>query len=315
MTARPAPLCRAAARPRAGFTLLEMLAVILIIAILVALAFPAYQAVMVNARSATVRAEMAAMGSAIADFKSKYGLEPPSRVAFQTAAGGAPADPSALAPSTKAVLRKMFPQIDLSSSSPIMGNLVVAGVWGEQLKGNEALVFFLGGVRRYDGSALTDDLIGFSKNPTNPFAQPGTGATNRVGPFFEFKSGPDRLAENAQMNLVYSDPLSKKPYLFASTAETGSYRDSATPALSDFASDAPGFRAYRKPDSDNSATSLANNPFWNPNSYQLISAGPDQQYGDGGVFDPSGKVPLVPTGQPNVEADNLANFNDGPLGG
>ncbi len=222
--------------PRSGFTLLEMLAVILIIAILVAVAFPAYQAVMTNARTTTVRSEMAAIGSAIADFKSKFGTEPPSRIAFTTAAGGAPGDPSALAPATKAILRQMFPQIDLSATSPIDTSLTTAELWGKQLKGNECLVFFLGGVRRHDGTALTEELIGFSKNPANPFAQPGAGSSARLGPFFEFKTGPDRLALNGSGNLVYSDALGKKPYIYASTAETGKYRDSATATASDFTS-------------------------------------------------------------------------------
>ncbi|MDQ3329266.1 MAG: prepilin-type N-terminal cleavage/methylation domain-containing protein, partial [Planctomycetota bacterium] len=189
MTARTAPH-GPAVRPRAGFTLLEMLAVILIIAILVALAFPAYQAVMVNARNATVRTEMASLGTAIADFKSKYGLEPPSRISFVPVSGDLP-------PTTKAILRKMFPQIDTTTPA-FLASLTQAGLLNEVLVGNEALVFFLGGVRRNPGATvttLTDELIGFSKNRANPFAQPGAGQSTRVGPFFEFKS--DRLSRNA----------------------------------------------------------------------------------------------------------------------
>lgn len=326
-TARRGPDRRA---NRGAFTLLEMLAVVTIIAILIAIAFPAYNAVIYKTRIAQVRSEMAAINSAIAEFKSKYNTEPPSYIRFQTAAGGVPANAGALAPETKAVLRKMFPQINLTAGSPIEASLATAGLWGEELKGIEAMVFFLGGVRRHedtdgdgsldpgedvDGSGalnLTDELVGFSKNPANPFAQPAPGQSNRIPPAFDFDTGrlfasPD--GSNVAANpapLVYRDRLATTlPYVYASTAATGSYR------AADFPS---GFAGYRK---------SATGPFWNPNSYQLISAGGDDKYGLGGFYDPTASnrfpnpsPPAPPAQDPrSFEADNLTNFNDGPLGG
>lgn len=292
---------------RAAFTLLELLAVILIIAILIAVAFPAYQAVMANARRATVRSEMTAINSAIAEFKTKYNTEPPSYISFVPVGGG-------LSPQTRGILRKMFPQIDFTSPA-LATSLTQAGLLGEELKGTEALVFFLGGVRRNPGATqatLTTELVGFSKNPANPFAQPAAGSTSRVGPFFDFDTGrliPSSGGADDSDNpppLVYRDAISpSNPYVYASTAATGSYREHATdPAKSDFPALATGglFRAYRK--------TSATGPFWNPNSYQLISPGFDGEYGDGGVYDPKSTSSLAP-----LELDNLANFADGPLGG
>jgi prepilin-type N-terminal cleavage/methylation domain-containing protein len=309
---------------RAAFTLLELLAVILIIAILVALAFPAYTAVVANAKRATVRTEMAAINTAIADFKSKYNTEPPSYISFVPSGGALPVQ-------TRSMLRKMFPQIDFTSSA-LATSLTQAGLLGEELKGNEALVFFLGGVRRNPGAApstLTNELVGFSKNPANPFAQPAAGSTTRVGPFFEFDTGrltanPDGANDTGTTpQLVYRDSVSpSKPYIYASTAATGTYRDGTTAATTDFPDLGGGvfFRAYRKTSSTG--------PFWNPNSYQLIAPAFDGEYGRGGVYDPSASNPL-PTGPPaytpaltpaeadlrKLEFDNLTNFANGPLGG
>lgn len=315
MTARTARPGHPSRPPRAGFTLIELMVVVLIIAILIAVAFPAYQAVISNTRTAQVRSEMAAINGAIAQFKAQYNSEPPSYIKFQTAAGGTPGSPAALAPETKAILRKMFPQINLAADSPIQASLTQAGLWGEELHGIEALVFFLGGVRQNPGTpptpaTLTDeakDLIGFSKNPQNPFAQPGSGQSNRIKPMFEFDTGrllpsPDvQVVSSNPRPLVYRDRLSpSNPYIYASTATTGTYRDGGTAATSDFP---VGFKAYRK--------TSATGPFWNPNSYQLISAGPDGEYGNGGVYDPDKKSSL----DQEQEFDNLANFADGPLGG
>lgn len=307
MTARPAR--RGPDRPRrSAFTLLELLAVILIIAILIAIAFPAYQAVVANARRATVRTEMAAINSSIAEFKSKYNTEPPSYINFSGASA------AALPAQTKAILRKMFPQIDLSAASPVTASLTQAGLLGEELKGTEALVFFLGGVRRNTGAApatLTNELVGFSKNPANPFAQPAAGSSTRVGPFFDFDTGrlianPDGTNDAGTVpQLVYRDAVSpSNPYIYASTAATGSYRDGITAATTDFPAISGGFfRAYRK--------TSATGPFWNPNSYQLISPGFDGDYGDGGVYDPNNTGLLTPAS----ENDNLTNFATGQLGG
>lgn len=282
-----------AVRPRAGFTLLEMLAVILIIAILIAVAFPAYTAVMTNARIATAKSEMATVSTSIAEFKSKFNVEPPSYISFVGAS------PAALPASTKAMLRQMFPQIDLSAGSPVMGSLATAGIWGKEVKGSEALVFFLGGVRLYDTAAseLTNELIGFSKNPMNPFAQPAPGQSNRLGPFFEFDSSRLVDTEATPDNLLeYVDKLpgQSKPLLYLSTARTGGY------VKSDVEGVAAAWEPYKK-----SATT-----YWNPNTFQIISPGFDGDYGVGGVYDSANTAQLAPG-----EVDNLTNFHEGRLGG
>ena len=290
---------------RAGFTLLELLTVILIIAILIAVAFPAYNAVMRNTRIATARAEIASLEGAIAEFKAEFNVEPPSYISFVPGSGGLP-------PATKAILRQMFPQISFDAA--LQTSLTQAGLWDRELGGSECLVFFLGGVRRTDGTGYTNELVGFSKNPANPFAQPTAGQQNRLGPFFEFDSG--RLGEITRATaaplviqafntdpaaftgnpLAYADSLPGQtvPLLYVSTAGTGVYNASHVPELAS--------GPFAK-----SATT-----YWNPNSYQLISPGFDGKYGAGGLYkQDDGSSPAVQAGG----GDNLTNFTNGALEG
>ncbi|MFO0425871.1 MAG: type II secretion system protein, partial [Planctomyces sp.] len=65
-------------QPRRGFSLIELLAVIIVIGILVSLLFPAINSVRRRAQLTQVSAEMTQMEQAIASFKALYGVEPPS---------------------------------------------------------------------------------------------------------------------------------------------------------------------------------------------------------------------------------------------
>ena len=71
-----------ATRRRLGFTMVELLVVLTIIGLLIALLLPAITAAIRTSRSAAVQAEINSMAQALADFKSKYGDYPPSRIAL-----------------------------------------------------------------------------------------------------------------------------------------------------------------------------------------------------------------------------------------
>ena len=63
-----------------GFTLVELLAVILILAVLIALLLPALNGALKTARNAAVGGEINQLAQALASFKAQYGDYPPSRI-------------------------------------------------------------------------------------------------------------------------------------------------------------------------------------------------------------------------------------------
>ena len=67
-------------RRRPGFTMVELLAVILIIGILTAILIPAVMTAINAAKAAAVSAEISNMAAALSEFKNKYGDYPPSRI-------------------------------------------------------------------------------------------------------------------------------------------------------------------------------------------------------------------------------------------
>lgn len=314
--------------------------VILIIAILIAIALPAFNAVMRNARITTARTEMAALGTAIGEFKAEFGTNPPSYVSFVLSGGHLP-------PTTESILRKMFPQIALrdptapNAINPTLASaLTDAGVMGHELRGSEALVFFLGGVRL---SGTTDfELTGFSKNPTNPFTQ-RSGQSSRLGPFYEFDTGRLRARTAGEVppsrvgNLVYVDKLPGQtvPLLFASDGN-GSIAEQdvrATPktaspgSLNDFFND--GFLpvnngAFYPQDLAPATPNAIRYGLYKKTSgaphatlgWVLVSPGFDGNYGRGGYYAESGKPfydpPAVDPKSP-FDADNLTNFTNKTL--
>ena len=65
---------------RFGFTMVELLVVILVLVILMGLLIPAVMRAVGTAKEASVAAEINMMAQALADFKATYGSYPPSRI-------------------------------------------------------------------------------------------------------------------------------------------------------------------------------------------------------------------------------------------
>jgi general secretion pathway protein G len=238
---------------RRAFTLVELLTTIVIIALLAALLLPAIGAAVRSARSAAVTAEINQMAQALADFRSKYGDHPPSRVILNengnfgsTGSGAVPytttqaTSPAAratarpdgdIAQRTIAALRKFWPRAYLSTTGPVFtapygsgwydfnGNGGTAPDGPAYLGGDECLVFFLGGIPQQvaspGGGKSTFGVTGFARNPVNPFQ--GAGVANRQPPFFEFKS--ERLVDlDGDGFPSYLDSLgTDRPYAYFSS--------------------------------------------------------------------------------------------------
>jgi general secretion pathway protein G len=202
-----------------GFTLIEILLVIVIIGMLAALLLPAISGAIRKAREASVGSEINLLAQAVTSFKSKYGDYPPSRILLvengnyttfmttTTSAGPIGADISVaqLAQRSIATLRKFWPRMAISTNvtNPLIPNGLGALTGYYDFNGNgtldttpyildgrECLTFFLGGVPSYTTAGFAGGMSGFSKNPQNPFLNNITGnpnaSINRNAPFFEF---------------------------------------------------------------------------------------------------------------------------------
>jgi prepilin-type N-terminal cleavage/methylation domain-containing protein len=246
---RPTSNRRPLARSRGGFTMIELLMVMIIIAILIALLLPAITGALKSARKSAVSAEINQLAQALADFKSKYGDYPPSRflavengnysglfgstLLLSSPNGSNPYDPSSpgdgditlgqLAQRSAAAIHKFWPRVTT--------NVALTNKWYDfngnglndqlpyVLHGHECLAFFLGGIPSpsQPGSAdSTFGMSGFGKDPTNPFSNNITSSlmysANRQPPIFEFNAGRLFLDPNGLSGIPgYYDSLSATP--------------------------------------------------------------------------------------------------------
>ena len=396
-------------RPRrAGFTLVELLVAILIIATLLALLLPTIGAAFKNAKQATVTTEMNNLATALASFRTQFGDFPPSRIILPeggfkavspSGSGYAGASSSSsdisdtlLVQRSLTYLRKFWPRVNFNDPTAAPNNTAQKffdfngnGTNDGTLiiNGSQCLTFFLGGIPILGPLDQTTKkypilgVSGFSKSPVNPFIN-AAGATNRTAPNYEFVVG--RLIDNDGNGIPsYLDPLDLSPgnrraYAYFSAYGVNGYDpndvnylerqditlvpqyeredDPTDPTSSDTILVERGFLvsfpvlASGSTTAATYAVSSAPNPYtsgapgatpvaWqNPNSYQILCAGADRQWGLGGTYianAASGSSLPVSTSDPALthkfdaddaspkssvrlrEADNLTNFSSSRL--
>lgn len=274
-------------RLAAGFTLVELLTVMIIIAILAALLLPAVNSVVRRARIARVVTEIKDLEAALANFKAKYGAYPPSYIKLYPP--GQTWDPR-----SKAFIRRFWPQFDFTTCGGLSGIQSVV-----ELDGAECLVFFLGGIPRDGG------LEGFSKNPSRPFALGGS----RDGPYYEFDTTRLEDFDNDGFPaLKDSLPGQSSPYVYFSSYEGQGYRRVVVSGQWRNADNLRWMRYvyYQTFDRNDPRKSRP----YNPRGFQIISPGADGKHGTGGLYDPND-----PSSLGQEDKDNITNFSDGPLGG
>ncbi len=146
----------------------------MILGILVGLLVPAVMRCGYRQSDAAVAAEIRALSQALADFKSKYGDYPPSRI--MVSEDGNFSSLGVLGTRSATHIRKFWPRVQVSTS----GTPSIPGIGFYDFDGNgckspadhtlsgpECLVFFLGGIPQQTTSGW--GMTGFSKNPANPF--------------------------------------------------------------------------------------------------------------------------------------------------
>lgn len=304
---------------RSGFSLVELLMVILIIAVLMALILPAIGSVRRAARNTAVKVEIDQLSTAMSQFERRFGKLPPSFLIIpgdgewsDTGTGTAAMQRNVALQYSKRRIRELWPRFNflptpVASANGGLGTLATGDL---VLSGDEMLAFALGGIQTSAGQAL-----GFSKNPRLPFA--GTG-DNRDGPFFTDWNG--RLVDfdgDGFRSFVDSLPGQTAPYLFVSTGGGNSYPD-LTANLTAYG-DAADFNVF--PGTGKNPVGPYYNSSgvaWKANSFQVISPGADGLYGDPnstdanyvgeGVYDEGGNLS-------KREQDNITNFSGSTLGG
>ncbi len=212
-------MTRRTATPRGGFTMIELLVVILIIAILASLLTVAITRVQAAAKRAAAAAEMAQISNGIGAFKAKMnvGYVPSggggANGAFRLCSTYVDGTGAALQWPEVIMLKQIFPAMSLADNglrvggTPV-GNGVVTPTGGIpmiELDANQTMVFFLTG-----GKFL--DYQGFSSNRQQPFEAT---ATTRTGPFLDFQSNKYALAGTPAVLASLLDPWGS-PYAYFS---------------------------------------------------------------------------------------------------
>ena len=327
---------------RLGFSLIELMVVILIIAIVSAMLLVGVQAAVGRARVATVAVEIKNLEQAIKEFQTKFSVTdaPPSRIVLYENYSLWPDATMATSGSAAhrgirqnvAAIRRLWPNFLGTDGKPAIGmtwaidfNLDTDTDDTLELSGSECLVFFLAGLLQKSDSGDGYIASGFSTNPQNPFSFGGS----RVGPFFPFAvSRLEDRSGNTYPEYIDAFPSSLVPYQYFSAYGGRGYLPlGADGTVGGTGADAdevyPGsglISVYLQKDVNWSmAMALPKaGVAWNAKTFQIISAGRDGQWGLGGEVTNeevrvNGAAPYRAVGQRAVERDNLTNFKGGPL--
>lgn len=322
---------------RAGFTLIELMAVIVIISILIAILLPSINSVRKRAHVAQVSVEIKGLESALSQFQVQFGSYPPSRIVLHEMAAGWASDTR-----SSSAMRRLCPQFDpaarhhvdpFDTSSPLLPGRDFNGDGDSDdtftLTGAECLALFTAG-RLHNGVP-----IGLSKNPRDPFElDRGT----RIGPFYDFDV--TRFTDVDSDGIPeYQDPLSKDrdaPYLYLSAYDGKGYDPDhdadVFPPHAAFTAAVPDTRPDLGIDSNgdgvkddgrvyyqNAAATESGMVAHKRDTYQIISPGFDGEYGEGGSYTSAdGLFRLGATGSKITitdggDVDNVTNFSSGQL--
>lgn len=288
---------RVGAAARCGFTLVELLVVMVIIGILAGLGVRVAYKALIHGKNASIRMEIAQLDAALKAYKEKFGEYPPDGTDNDV---------------TLQHLRRAFPRWTGSSLPSYLSSGTA------NLCPQTALAFWLGGIP----DDTTHVPCGFAADPTNPFQTPAQCAA-RIKPFYEFDSSQfvgGAVAGTGTMTSYHCWPrqaLGNKTSgaLLYLRATNGTYTATNNNNLYTDAGDSTGV-VYPAVNSQ-----ITNARVWiNASSYQIFSAGLDTKFGDTGgpINYPKGEDNSASGGNggkayANETYDNITNFSKGTL--
>jgi prepilin-type N-terminal cleavage/methylation domain-containing protein len=300
---------------RGGFTLVELLVVVTIIAVLVALISSGVMAALQRGSEVQARNEVTQLANAIQAFKAQFQVQyVPDRLIFPPVATQND-DPATqkLVQDTQVFLKSVWPR--LNPTNMASGAYWQVGKGREILHGDQVLVWALGGWRDIQPNGQ-QNVFGFYTDPTDPM-RPYQQGQQRHGPFFEGFT-PDRLKVFAMSSPEvktlpkrsnffpsFVDYYGKVPYLYFSSGKSANDYSNAIAAPQDDPNNPwMAVSPYRLPASQSVGAKYANST-----GFQIVSAGRDRLFGPGDLQWGGGN------GQTPIQGkDDIGNFYATKLG-